>query len=76
MLASQGSREVTDLLPLTVRSVEPVGGGLWAVVLVMADNTERTVLVPETLATLESVRFGALALAVLASHTRPLCLPR
>lgn len=66
----------TPALPLTVREVRPIGGALWAVTIVMADNTERTVIIPETLATLEAVRFSALALAVLSSHMRPMSPPR
>lgn len=65
-----------SVLPLTVREVKPMGGGLWGVTIVMADNTERAVIVPETLATLEAVRFSAVALAVLAARPRPLSLPR
>ena len=52
-------------LPLTVTSVEPVAGGLWAVRIAMADGTSRTMLVPETLATIEAVKISSLALAQL-----------
>lgn len=53
-----------------------MGSGLWGIVLVMADGTERSVIIPETLATLEAVRFSAVALAVLSSQTKPMELPR
>lgn len=67
---------MAGVLPITVREAGPLGGGLWGVTLVMADGTERRVVVPETLATLEAVRFSVTALAVLSAQTRPLELPR
>lgn len=66
----------SQLLPLTVRDVRPMGGGLWGVTVVMADGTERAVIIPETLATLEAVRFSVLALAVLSEQYQPMHLPR
>lgn len=54
------------LLPLTVESVSPASAGLVQVVLTMADLSRRVLILPETLATIEAVRWSAIALAQLA----------
>jgi hypothetical protein len=54
-------------VPLTVEAVVRRSGGLWAVRVVYADLSTGEILIPETLASIDSVRFSALAVATLAS---------
>ena len=52
-------------LPVAVVSVTPAGAELVAVVLGMADGTRHTMLIPQSSATVEAVRFSAIATAQL-----------
>lgn len=58
-------------LPVTVVSVAPAKGGLYAVVAQWADGTQETVLVPPGLATAEAVSISLVAMAVLAGGPYP-----
>ena len=53
-------------LPLTVTEVRPAKGGLWSVRVAFADGSIGQYLVPTTMATLDGVRFSAVALGALA----------
>jgi len=58
-------------LPLTVTAVTYVGAELYQVSVAMADGTTTHYLIPATLASIEAVRFSALALGQLLDPDRP-----
>ena len=59
------------LLPLTIESVDYLGSDMYAVRLVMADGTNREMIVPRSLATIEAVSIGAVAIASLTELALP-----
>lgn len=59
-------------LPLTVTAVTDMGGGLYAVTVAYADGTTGTLLIPDTLATVDAVRISALAMGTLSGGTVPM----
>ena len=59
------------LLPLTVESVDYLGADMYAVRLVMADLSIREMIVPRSLATIEAVTYGAIAIAQLTELALP-----
>lgn len=52
-------------LPVTVLSVENIGGTSWSVAVAMADGTTAHYVIPESLATIKGVSISALAMAQL-----------
>ena len=52
-------------LPVTVTAVTPKRGYLYDVTVAFADGTTEHYLIPPTMATVDSVRLSALAMAVL-----------
>jgi hypothetical protein len=59
------------MLPITVTDVQRRKAGLWAVTVAFSDGSTQTIVVPESLATVEAVSVSAVALAVLSELAVP-----
>lgn len=58
-------------LPLTVTSVDHVGGETYGVTVAFADGSTGSYLIPASMATIEAVSISAVALAQLTDPNRP-----
>lgn len=59
------------VLPLTVTSVDYIGGSNYSVTLMLADGSHVNMVVPDTLANVEAVTIAAVALGQMLDPFRP-----